>query len=225
MTRREMILASFTVPLLGSDSGEFWNQKNSSQWTKDQRGQLLADSPWARKPELKFNGGPGPLGGPYGAWAAASGGWVSGNGGIAPTKSPGTFGAVVRWESATPVREAEAAGKKLQDDFAGFYVVSITGDVPMIVRGADETDDEYQSHLENLKEYTRLEKRGGPIYLQKIEPQPGKGTAAGTRFYFDRDQDITLHDGAVTFVTKLGPLDLKCKFPLKDMVYQGKLSL
>jgi hypothetical protein len=29
----------------------------------------------------------------------------------------------------------------------------------------------------------------------------------------------------VTFVTKLGPIDVKCKFTVKDMMYRGKLEL
>jgi hypothetical protein len=40
-----------------------------------------------------------------------------------------------------------------------------------------------------------------------------------------RNDLITLDDKTVTFVTKLGPIDVKVKFTLKDMVYQGKLAL
>ncbi len=32
-------------------------------------------------------------------------------------------------------------------------------------------------------------------------------------------------DKEVTFVTWIGPLDVKCKFTLKDMVYRGNLEL
>jgi hypothetical protein len=45
-------------------------------------------------------------------------------------------------------------------------------------------------------------------------------------FFFPRAaQPITLDDKDVTFHQKLGPMELKAKFALKDMVYQGKLEL
>ena len=44
-------------------------------------------------------------------------------------------------------------------------------------------------------------------------------------FYFVRNDLITLSDHTVTFVTKLGPIDVKAKFSTHEMVYQGKLEL
>jgi hypothetical protein len=48
---------------------------------------------------------------------------------------------------------------------------------------------------------------------------------AGTLFYFSRDLALRLEDKQATFVTKLGPIDLKCRFTLKEMMYRGKLEL
>ena len=76
-----------------------------------------------------------------------------------------------------------------------------------------------------LKQYTKLEKKGDPIYLVKVAYQKGPSATSGTLFYFERNDLITTHDGTVTFVTKLGPLDLRCKFTPKDMLYLGKLEL
>ena len=50
-------------------------------------------------------------------------------------------------------------------------------------------------------------------------------TSGSIMFYFPRDPAITLADKEVVFVTRMGPLALKAKFPLKNMVYQGKLDL
>jgi hypothetical protein len=36
---------------------------------------------------------------------------------------------------------------------------------------------------------------------------------------------ITTEDKQVTFVTKVGPLEVKCKFTLHDMLYHGNLEL
>jgi hypothetical protein len=45
----------------------------------------------------------------------------------------------------------------------------------------------------------------------------------GTLFYFPRAEPIK--DGQVTFLTKLGPVEVKCKFTVKEMMYHGKLEL
>ena len=44
-------------------------------------------------------------------------------------------------------------------------------------------------------------------------------------FYFQRGDPIRPDDKQVTFVTKLGPLEVRAKFILKEMLYQGKLAL
>ncbi len=69
-----------------------------------------------------------------------------------------------------------------------------------------------------LKQYTRLERKNAPIYLSKVIFQ----SATETRFYFERTEPIFPDDKQVTFVTKLGPLEAKAKFILKEMVYQGR---
>jgi hypothetical protein len=223
MTRREAILIGLGLPLLGSDQKEFWNETKPADWTEDERSQILTHSPWARAADAKFNAGPGSLGNPRGSMVTRSGRVIPGMGAPGSAPGPGQMDSTVRWESALPVREAERT--KSKDDPAAHYILSITGDLPGIGRATDETDDEYESRLDNLKQYTRLEKKGDPIYLVKIGYQPGKATDSGMRFYFERNDLITLHDGSVTFVTKLGPIDVKCKFPLKEMTYMGKLEL
>jgi hypothetical protein len=76
-----------------------------------------------------------------------------------------------------------------------------------------------------FKQYTKLEKKGDPIYLVKIGYLNGPAATSGTLFYFERNDLITLGDRQVTFVTKLGPNDVKAKFTLRDMTYLGKLEL
>ncbi len=141
------------------------------------------------------------------------------------TVNAGRLQAIVRWESALPIREANH--NRLKDDPAGNYILSVVGDLPMLGSGGgnDESDSEFQQRLEMLKEYTKLEKRGDPIYLVKIGRLRGTPAQSGTLFYFERNDLIRLDDHTVTFVTKLGPLSVKCKFPLHEMVYQGKLEL
>ena len=64
-----------------------------------------------------------------------------------------------------------------------------------------------------------LEKHGGQIPLANIEPVK----KVGTLFYFPRSEPIK--DGQVLFVTKMGPVEVKCKFTVKEMTVHGKLEL
>ena len=43
--------------------------------------------------------------------------------------------------------------------------------------------------------------------------------------YFPRTDAITLEDKDVEFITKLGPMEIKKKFKLEDMVFGGHLAL
>jgi hypothetical protein len=224
MTRREAIVIGLGLPAWASPAGEFWNEKKPEDWTDDERRQLLTKSPWAREAQVKFNGGPGALSGPRGTVMTRRGSVYPGTGAAGPATNPGQYDSIVRWESALPVREAN--NNRSKDDPAANYILNVVGDLPMLGRRSnDETEDEYQQRLDMLKQYTRLEKKGDPIYLVKLAYQAGPQATSGALFYFERNDLITLHDGAVTFITKLGPLDVKCKFSLKEMTYQGKLEL
>ena len=214
-------------PLFGA-AREFWNERQPAEWTDDEREFLLTRSPWAKEASVDFNAG----GGLGTSRSNRTGGGMNRRGGGTPVPqdsgtnvNPGRLQAIVRWESALPIREA--SHNRLKDDPAGNYILSVIGDLPMLGSGGgnDESDSEFQQRLEMLKEYTKLEKRGDPIYLVKIGRLKGTPAQSGTLFYFERNDLIRLDDHTVTFVTKLGPLSVKCKFPLHDMVYQGKLEL
>lgn len=230
MTRRTAILIGLglpaVLPLPGAET-EFWNERKPEEWTDDERELLLTKSPWAREASVDFNSGGGGLGPSRstrgGMTNRRTGGTVIPQDPGSPV-NPGHYQAIVRWESALPIREANH--NELKDDPAANYILSVIGDVPMLGGGGnDETDSEFQQRLEMLKEYTKLEKKGDPIYLVKIGRLKGPPAKSGTLFYFERNDLIRLADHQVTFVTKLGPIGVKCKFPLHDMVYQGKLEL
>ena len=223
MTRREAIFIGLGLPAWAA-AKEFWNEKKPEDWTEEERHEIMTRSPWARDADVKYNAGPGSLGQPRSPVMTRRGGTArTGTIPDAPSDA-GHYASIVRWESALPI--LLASQNKSKDDPAAHYILSLVGDLPMLGRRSnDETEDEYQARLDNLKQYTRLEKRGGPIYLVKIGYQSGPAATSGALFYFERNDLITLHDGQVTFVTKLGPIEVKCKFPLKEMVYQGKLEL
>lgn len=231
MTRRTAIrlgLSLAAVSRLPAAENEFWNERKPEEWTDQEREILLTKSPWAREGSVDFNSGGGGLGP---ARSTRGGGMYSRRSGAAPVPadtgtsvSPGRLETIVRWESALPIREANH--HQLKDDPAANYILSVVGDLPMLSGGGnDESDSEFQQRLDMLKEYSKIEKHGDPIYLVKIGRLKGPPGQSGTLFYFERNDLIRLGDHQVTFVTKLGPLSVKCKFPLHDMVYQGKLEL
>jgi hypothetical protein len=228
MTRRSAIAVGWAAAAAASGPAwafapkEFWNEKKPEDWTDDERKELLTKSPWAKEPSTTYNAGPGMANGrtasTRGRRTVGTPGGTSG-----PAPDPGKLRSVVRWESALPIREANHNESK--DDPAANYILNVVGDLPMFgLASDDETEDEYAHRMENLKQFTKLEKKGDPIYLTDIRYKGKRGTE-GALLYFVRNDLITLSDHTVTFVTKLGPIDVKVKFPLHDMIYQGKLEL
>jgi hypothetical protein len=221
MTRRTAIFLGLSLPALAYAPGEFWDEKDPKDWTEEEKQRLLTSSPWAREATVKYNAGASGIG------MMGTGGTGRRGGQRIPSSNPNTsdaplpkrYDALVRWQSALPVRDAMKT--KPKDDPAANYILLLSGDLPMLGKASnDESESEYAQRMDMLKQYTMLEKKGGPIYLDRM------GYAKeGALFYFERNDLITLHDGSVTFVTKLGPLDVKCKFSLGEMVYRGKLEL
>jgi hypothetical protein len=222
MTRRTAIYIGFGIPVWAAAGKPFWDEKEPQNWTDDERQELLTKSPWARAATIHNDPGFGGLTGRGNTSSSTMNRRGRPSGGVATTPDPvitGRYEAVVRWESALPVREASK--NKSKDDPAANYILSVNGDLPMIGRRSnDESEGEFAQRLDMLKQYTRLEKRGDPIYLNKISY-----ATAGTLFYFERNDLIRTGDHQVTFITKLGPIDVKAKFALKEMLYRGKLEL
>jgi hypothetical protein len=239
ITRRNTLLAALsltpTLALLGAANLfganlDFWDQKDPKDWTPDQVQEMLTHSPWAKPASVSFfNNGPGGYGAGIGGRAGAGLGGVgrttqrsgaAGAGTNQPVSDPGTFRAMVRWESSQPVQAAEKS--RPGDGDAGFYILALIGDIPDFARpNDDETADAREQRVAMLREFTKLERKGGsPIYLERIEPG-----ATGTLFYFSRFDPITPANKEITFTTKMGPLEIKVKFLLKDMMYKGKLEL
>ena len=83
----------------------------------------------------------------------------------------------------------------------------------------------YGRQTEGLGENTMLRRdRGTPILLDEVTLQP-TGNLVALVFQFSKADPITLEDREVEFVTKVGELDIKRKFRLRDMVYHGELEL
>jgi hypothetical protein len=112
-------------------------------------------------------------------------------------------------------------------DVDEYYVIALVGDIPAASVPSDDDDAaERQQKLDVLKESTRIERKDDPLELQRVKIAPRTPVSpSGTLYYFSRVLPITPKDNQVTFVTKVGPLELKCKFVLREMLYHGNLEL
>ena len=235
ITRREIFLtlaglAAARARVAGAPK-EFWNEKDPGQWTPEEIELLLNQSPWARPANMSVTSVPEgfspALGGTQGV-SRSAGVTASRRGGVKSNgdsksaasssgTSQATFHAVVRWESALPIRTAEKNGSL--EGISEFYILLAIGDFPS--GDPNEAPSAREQRQAMLREFTKLERKGdSPIYLDRIEP-----IAAGLRFYFSRLEPIAAANREITFTTKMGPLEMKAKFPLKDMLYRGKLEL
>ena len=173
-----------------------------------------------------MGGGRGGMGGP----GMGGGGMGGGRGrrGGGPSQA---FQGTVRWESAKPVLEALKA--PLPDTFANHYVIGVSGFPMMSGRPRSEDDDNRDStaqaseaRLDNLKSLTFLkpkDKEGEQPGLVLQQPSSGGGTYL---FGFSKEMmALTAADKEVTFTTRIGRLDVKAKFNLKEMLYRGDLAL
>jgi hypothetical protein len=232
MTRRDVTRIGLALPgwaalqAWAATSKEFWNNKPPSDWAKSEIQDLLNRSPWAKEVNLSENGhglDVGSGGGP-GGYGNLPGGGV-GRQQFAPPAGQGRFRATVRWDSALPIREAMHL--KPSKDSEQNYIIAVTGDLPDVgqIVGANEgTRDEQR--MEDLKQYTKLERKGEPMLLSRMAATPSDyPSGGGTLFYFGRRDAILAEDKQVTFVTRVGPYEVKARFNLKEMLYHGKLEI
>jgi hypothetical protein len=223
MTRRDLFMLPFAaLPVLASPATEFWNDKKPEDWTEDEIKEMLTKSPWAHEASVSvFGGAGGSLLNRNGAMNRSGNMSSTGRQRTNTTQTQTSdapdlrYKAIVRWESALPIRQA--LKKTTMESIADFYILALVGDLALADPDSDEAQRE--SRLDMMKQYTHLEKHGGQIPLANIEPVK----KVGTLFYFPRTEPIK--DGQVQFITKMGPVEVKCKFTVKEMTVHGKLEL
>lgn len=227
MTRRTALLIGLAqgfAPPRAYGSKEFWNEKKPSEWTGEEIEQLLNKSPWAKEAAVSYYGGQnGPLANTLpGEHSRRANNASSGTSPSA--QSPADWKAIVRWESAQPVREALKIAPT--PDVEKFYILNMVGDIPSVGATPDEDESQRAARFAALKQVTKLEHKGDAILLSRVAVAPRSALSlAGTLFYFSRDLALRPEDKQAMFSTKLGPIDVKCKFTLKDMMVRGKLEL
>lgn len=178
--------------------------------------------------------GGGETAGGGGGGATVGGGSADrGAGGAAGTGAmPGpSVTAVIRWQSARPVKQALAKAKygaevetipqikELVDREETHYVIAVT-DLPRSLSRVEPAKLQ-----QALKGITALGVKGRDVmHPEVIQLLPGEKSAT-IFFAFSRAKAITLEDKEVEFSTHIGPMQFKKKFKLQEMVFAGKLEL
>lgn len=179
-------------------------------------------------------GGMGGGGGRGGGRGGSRGGPPSG-GGMPEIKL------TVRWESAAPVRRS--AKRDWPPETNGNYIVSVSGLPRMgraqgaqgqgaLGRGAARPQDpqasaEARKRMEGaLLASTELRRKGRPATPPEVARIFDSGPRSLALFLFPIGKEpIQLDEKEVTFFTKMGPFEVKTKFNLKEMQFEGALAL
>ena len=217
------VLGSAALPLTAVSS-EPWRSKAPSAWSAKDVERVLNDSPWARRVTIELPGGPG------------------GSNGIGRSRNtgPGAPGGesrlleyLVRWDSATPIREALARARKHlapagsvkspmnADSSESFYILSL---IPVEFNPAQRPkapDGDAQNRIKSLTTLHR--KRHEDLHPTAIAaPSEGSGILV---HYFPKSDPVTLEDTDVEFRTCAAPARVGVTFPLKEMVFDNLLAL
>ena len=170
-------------------------------------------------------GGGGRRGGGGRGGGGRGGGGAGGGGGQAPSMS-----LFVRWFSSIPVKQAmvrskygsEAATAQEAIEYLArqetHYIVAVVG-LPGRMAGF------VQRNPDTLKENTVLKrKKKEPINPDGVQVQSQEETA-NFFFMFPKTDALTVDDKEVEFIMKTQRFQVKRKFKLKSMVFNGELSL
>ena len=185
-------------------AADFWVSKQYTDWSNKEVEKMVNNSPWAQSIRIAMAGG--------GSGRASS------------------MNVYVRWVSAMPVRQAIArlryGGKgdsaEAVEDLQrkeNNYIVSVA---PLDI-------DFVRAQYKELKSNTNLEIDGkAPIAPSEVSVRLREDGAAAY-FFFPREQNgqasISESDKEVQFFLNLGPMQIKRKFKLKDMVSGDGLAL
>lgn len=227
---RVCALVFIPAALFWADNGPAWKNKHPEQWDGNDARQFLVQSPWVGRAELQVIPSKSPdQRRDSGDWDALVGRGVGleGTGILGHERmelalarahtfpSPGMVD--VRWDSARPVRMAEAKlGLKPSLNYADWYVITVYNvPLPESHWGA--------SRLKNLAYLRRAGKKDfRPSKAEVLRNDDGTATVS---FLFSRSEEITRRDKTVIFVAQFERLFVSQFFYPWEMLVSGDLEL
>ncbi len=253
MRTSKLILAVGSLLAVALWADDFWEKKKFTEWTEKEVNKMLTNSPWAASVDVRIGMPMGPMGGGRSGRGGGMGGPPGGGGGgggfggeAGPEPGggggrPGGFQGpdvppavpvIIRWQTALPVRQALARARfgaetatspeaaQMLSAEQQTYVIGVAGVPPLFLRGAEpeklkaaavlKIKDREPLHAADVR-FSRQDNR---ITLFLVFPRTGPGGYV-----------IRLEDKEVEFALRLAGGDIRRKFKLKDMVYEGKLEL
>jgi hypothetical protein len=227
---RSCVLAFAVITLLAAGDDPSWKTKSISEWDAQDANALLTDSPWAKKVDLEqvrtLSGSERRDGGDFNAGAGRGVG-LAGTGvfgsyeEVTATRrahaQPDLGTVVVRWESALPVRAAEAkAGDSEAPSWEGDYYAISVNNVPP------------PAHLSMsiLKEIASLQrdKKKDMKPSRVVVIRRGKGLITVV-YLFPRSVEITKKDPEIRFTAQIGRLFVSKFFFPVEMQFDGQPEL
>ena len=219
-------------------AADFWETKHFTTWSDKEVEKILTDSPWSREVGV-------PLGRLRGAGVDAESSRLGrpstdGDGQDGPTSSrprdsrpsqsllPRRLDLTISWRSALPFKQALVQAEvgidgKIPPERQEF----LAQDVPFYLVSVGGFPERFAQLIQSraLMPETRLKRENAdPISPNDIEVYLHNESVV-VLCYFPRTDSITLEDKDVEFITKLGPMEIKKKFKLEDMMFAGQLAL
>ena len=244
------ILALGAATLWAADP---WEKKDFTQWGEKEIRKVLTDSPWSQSVNAKTGylpsiGGGAPLGRTEEGAVTRGGGQVAGSrpaAGDTPGGGRGSVGrrvgsrdrlpprsrVLIRWVSALPVKRAMVKqrfgsnpigpeGLAYLDRKETHYRISVVGLPRQLIPGADDAEG-----MAQLKQSIFLKRKNKKdIFPEVVNVQPRQRISV-IYAQFPRTDAVTLDDGRVELVINFKSANVKRKFKLKDMVFEGLLEL
>jgi hypothetical protein len=209
-------------------AADFWTKPVDS-WTDKEVDAMISDSPWADRLAVE-TGQRGNIGNADDAKGAMQGNLT------API--------VVVWRTAAPIRAALAKrGQKgteaeptvsvlLVSGFPGQFRADATDNAKLMAETVLKVKGKPDMHPTEIQLPAAAAPAGPPAGAPggaKGGFGGGKGFGGGGNFdlimVFPKNAGLTVDDKEVEFVTKVGKMNVRKKFKLKEMVFNGKLEM
>jgi hypothetical protein len=210
------LLASSAPYVLYGFSQDFWNKKDPGEWTHDEIEKLTTDSPWAKPVKAEIPLLSNQRSQPRGRYSSGQA-----NRPTDEQLSP-KFQGVIRWASAQPI--IDALHSKIPAAFADYYVISVSGLPIFSGEGSEAESAKAADTYEALKEITTLQAHGKEVVHPGLIAPDKSGGSTLLFGFFKRFVELD-NEKVVTFSTRVGPMDAKAKFNLKEMMYRGQLAI
>lgn len=224
-TRRDFLTASCGVlglfPALGH-AADAWANMIPAEWTPEDIHAILNRSPWSREVDLELDP----------AWAPRARARAKST--RRDNRLQTEFRVLVRWESGLPVRLARDPNW-LPDSGVGQYQLSVSRLPLAFIEQSSGSGPARRSQGEGLLTAEMTDRIARSTSLQINSKAPIRATHAewmkaefSPRImisFSPGEHPIRIEDGEVALVSQLGTLVLHAAFPLKEMVYRGKLEL